>query len=132
MRIAAGADEKVKVEVFAWLDYITQLINDGRIETLKPAPWYERREVITDEIVERVIDAIESYFLSEITNSSGYHRREQGAGPDEVLITPGFDKMPAPARRALVERYDEILMPHRIGDSPPGPAPAATNDYGGC
>ncbi len=106
----------VKDRVFEWLDEVADMIGSGTIDQLKPAPFYERRDVLTDEIIEGWCRDHEAYLLEEITKYPGYHNREQGTLEGEVLVTPGFDTMPPLAKRAMVERLDEMLQEVRGPD----------------
>ena len=107
-------EQKTKHEIFDWLDVVASMISHGTVEHLRPQVAYERRSVLTDEIVTAVVDTIESYLQEEIDRYPLYHNTHQQIQPGEVLKSPGFDTLPMPAKRALVERYDEILQTARV------------------
>lgn len=109
-------EKDTKAKVFEWFDHVWSLIESGRVDSLRPTPFYERRELITDEIVDKVAETMEAYLLEEITRYPGYHGGAQKIQPGETLITPGFDTLPPLAKRALVERYDELLQDVRLPD----------------
>jgi hypothetical protein len=119
--------EDIKQDVMEWLDHVWRLIQSDRAETLRPVPYYARRELLTDEKVDQIVEVIESYLLEEITRYPGYHNTQQGLQPGETLTTPGFNKLPPLAKRALVERFDELCQAIRVEA-----APVATAVEGGC
>ena len=121
-------EKDTKVKVFEWFDHVWSLIDSGRVDSLRPAPFYERRELLTDEIVDKVAETLEAYLHEEITKYPGYHGGAQKIQPGETLITPGFDTLPPLAKRALVERYDELLQAVRIPDNVPTVASYAAGE----
>ena len=123
MRVSNSELTKVAPEIIEWLDYVVEKLNDGTIDTLKPAPFYARRELITEEIIDQVLQAFDAYLQSEIDNYATYHYNAQGVNRDTTtLIPPGFALMPPAAKRATVERYDELMQTTRAD----GPIPPPT------
>jgi hypothetical protein len=94
-----------------WLHQAFELTENGR--PLQPDPFYARRDLLTREVVEAVIENIESIFVTELTRYPDYHRRAQGAAKNEVLVPPAFDKLPAAQQLAIVQGIDRIFQEYR-------------------
>ena len=108
---------KAVQEVTAWLQSIWRLMNQGRIDTLRPIPTYDRRALLTDSKVEDTVHAIEGVFAFELENYPGYHQEAQQIKPNQHLVTPGFTGLQPLQKRALVECVDRILQKYRVEPS---------------
>ena len=107
--------EEAVQEVTAWLQSIWRLMNQGRIDTLRPVPTYDRRTLLTDAKVEDTVHAIEGVFAYELENYPGWHHDAQQIKPNQHLVTPGFIGLNLLQKRALVEGVDRILQKYRVG-----------------
>ncbi|MBP6979824.1 hypothetical protein KBB41_02145 [Candidatus Curtissbacteria bacterium] len=107
--------EEAVQEVTAWLQSIWRLMNQGRINTLRPVPTYDRRQLLPDDKVEEVALAIEGVFAFELENYPGWHQDAQQIKPNQHLVTPGFTGLEPLQKRALVEGVDRILQKYRVG-----------------
>jgi hypothetical protein len=85
---------------------------EGR-RPFQPDPFYPRNDLLTPEIVERVVDSVESIFESELLNYPGYHRKAQGISASEYLVAPGFRRLPYNEKLALVQGIDRIFQEYR-------------------
>ena len=86
---------------------------------MQPNPFYERNDVLTKEIVEKVITDIEGIFAKELDKFMNYHRGAQGVHASQVLVTPALDKLPYLAQRYIVQGLDRILQEYRVEVPPP-------------
>lgn len=89
--------------------------------TLRPNPFYERNDVLTEEVVEKVIFELENLMLDEFKKFPGYHERAQGVheapGAQGTKLRPTqFDRLPYDMKLAIVQGIDEIMQPFRIPD----------------
>jgi len=109
--------EEAVQEVTAWLQSIWRLMNQGRINTLRPVPTYDRRQLLPDDKVEEVALAIEGVFAFELENYPGWHQDAQQIKPNQHLVTPGFTGLEPLQKRALVEGVDRILQKYRVEPS---------------
>ena len=94
----------------SWLQHAVELMDAGQGHTLRPAPFYARRDLITEEVIASVIGRLEEYLKSEIQRYPSYHNLHQHISGNDKLVSPGYDKLPPHAQRALVERLDELIM----------------------
>ena len=130
MIIHAVDHDKIKVPLFDWLHEVYLMLEDGTIETLTPAAYYERRDLLTDEIVDAVCETFDDQLAGELVKAPAWHYNAQGC-PNDVELTPtGFADMNLLQRRALVERIDEILQPYRQEPPPPPVTPDPDQAYG--
>ena len=102
--------------VIAWLHDVWSLIEEGR--PVQPDPFYERNEKLTPEVVGAIIADMEFLFVEELRKYMGYHRNAQGISASEVLIPPGFDKLPYSQQLAVVQGLDRIYCEYRAVDEP--------------
>lgn len=100
-------------EVTDWLQNIWRLMSQGRINTLRPVPAYDRRKLLPDSKIEEVAEAIEDVFAYELANYPGWHQDAQQIRPNQTLVTPGFSDLPPLQKRALVEGVDRIMQKYR-------------------
>jgi len=100
-------------EITEWLQSIWRLMSQGRINTLRPAPVYDRRPLLTDDKVEDAVFAIENVFAFELENYPGWHQDAQKIKANQHLVTPGFTGLPSLQKRALVEGVDRIMQKYR-------------------
>lgn len=100
-------------EVTAWLQSIWRLMDQGRINTLRPVPTYDRRSLLPDEKIEEVALAIEGVFAYELENYPSWHQDAQQIKSNQHLVTPGFAGLNLLQKRALVEGVDRILQKYR-------------------
>ncbi len=114
MKVLDGKKTEAVSEVTDFLQTIWQLMEDGRIATLQPDPFYPRNGVLTKEVVEGVVSAIEfDVFEFEIQKYPGYHKEHQQLEPGEKLVRPGFTELPYPQQLALVQGLDRITQCYR-------------------
>lgn len=121
--------KEAAARVTEWLQHVWQLMEDGRIDTLQPRPHYVRRNLLTEATVDEVVDFLENtVFQYEIDHYPGYHYEQQGLNPEKhQLISPQFSKLTKAQKRALVERYDEIMQDYRHpSDKPPVLTPTSS------
>ena len=97
-------------QIIEWLHQIWLLMRDGRLPQLQPDPFYERAPLITEEVVENVIAAIEEIFVRELKNYPAYHRNAQGVSAGQKLVPPGFDKLDYTHKLAVVQGIDRIFQ----------------------
>ena len=102
--------------VIAWLHDVWSLIEEGR--PVQPDPFYERNEKLTPEVVGAIIADMEDLFVQKLRKYPGYHRNAQGISASEVLIPPGFDKLPYAQQLAVVQGLDKIYCEYRAVDEP--------------
>ena len=114
--------------VIQWLHDCWVYIYNKEPEKMQPNPFYERNDVLTKEIVEKVITDIEAIFVKELEKYMGYHRGAQGVHASQILVTPALDKLPYLAKRYIVKGLDRILQEYRV-EMPP---PQAYVGYDGC
>jgi hypothetical protein len=94
-------------EVIACLEEAFQLLETDQAERLNADPYYERskgRPPLTDADVDRMIEALDEEFGSEIDRFPDYHKRRSGATrkTDWFRLTPS-------QRRGLANRVDAII-----------------------
>lgn len=104
-------EAKATAEVIDWLHQAWELKEKGH--ALQPDPFYERNEIISENIVIASIDALEKIFINELEKYPGYHNQAQGIEKTEYLVSPGFNKLPYSQQRAIVIGIDKILQPYR-------------------
>src|SRR5574341_32582 len=118
MRIDERSLQECSDRCMDWLHQWWIPIHHKEPEKLVPDPFYERNDVLTPEIVKKVIDDIEAIFVKELDKYMGYHRNAQGVSESQVLVTPSFDTLPYLAQRCIVQGLDRIMQDYR-DDSPP-------------
>ena len=94
-------------EVIACLEEAFQLLESGQADRLNADPYFERagsKPPFTDAEVDRLIDALDEEFGSEIDRFPDYHKRRSGATrkTDWYRLTPS-------QRRGLANRLDAII-----------------------
>ena len=94
-------------DVIAVLQDAYDLLESGEAHRLNADPYYERphgRPPFTDADVDRLIDALDEEFGSEIDRFPDYHKRRSGATrkTDWYRLTPS-------QRRGLANRLDRII-----------------------
>ena len=94
-------------EVIACLEEAFQLLESGQADRLNADPYYERaggKPPFTDADVDRLIEALDEEFGSEIDRFPDYHKRRSGATrkTDWYRLTPS-------QRRGLANRLDAII-----------------------
>ena len=112
----AVARKECVTRVIAWLHDVWSLIEEGR--PVQADPWYPRNDLLTPEVVGAVIVDMEELFVQELRKYMGYHRSAQGVSASEVLIPPGFDKLPYAQQLAVVQGLDKIYCEYRAVDEP--------------
>lgn len=134
MRLPALPSEQAActVDVIEWLHQVWVLNETG--EQVQPDPFYERNDLLTPKMVSDVLTAIETIFHNEIVKFPGYHRNAQGFSADEILATPGYDKMAYEQQLAVVQGIDRICKRYEPPETPavvegPTPAPDYLADY---
>ena len=85
---------------------------------MQPDPFWHRNELLTPEIVKAIIADMEELFISELQRYPAYHRNAQGISASEVLIPPGFNKLPYNQQLAVVQGLDKIYCEYRAVDEP--------------
>ena len=85
---------------------------------MQPDPFWHRNELLTPEIVKAIIADMEELFVQELKKYPAYHRNAQGISASEVLIPPGFDKLPYAQQLAVVQGLDKIYCEYRAVDEP--------------
>ena len=124
MRIDEKGISEIKPKLLAEMSRYVHLINDGKESEIKLQPFYERRDLITDDIISKVLHDWEyECFQFELDRYRSTHNNWQGIQPGETLIRPKFDEMPPAAQRALVEFFDALCQPWRIDDGGAAPTP---------
>ena len=108
--------------VIQWLHDCWVYIKDAEAYKMQPNPFYERNDVLTPEIVDKVINDIEVIFVKELEKYMGYHRSAQGVHASQVLVTPAFDKLSYPCQRYIVQGIDRIMQEYRV-ETPEGISP---------
>jgi len=104
-------------EITDYLQHVFDLMETGDEDRIMGDPWFQRAEglpALTDEDVDRVIEALDSEFETEIRHYASYHLNHSGAN-----FTPDFHRLSPRARRAVVEGLDAIIARHK-----PEPPPA--------
>ena len=101
-------------EVITFLQHIWQLIEDGRVDTLQPDPFFKGTGKLTTSMVEIVVGEIEGVFVYELAHSGDYHKKHQLIEPGDKLVLPGYLEMPYPQKLALVQGVYKILEKHRV------------------
>ena len=112
----AKARKECVTRVIAWLHDVWSLIEEGR--PVQADPFYSRNELLTPEIVGAVITDMEELFVQELKKYPAYHRGAQGISASEILIPPGFDKLPYSQQLAVVQGLDKIYCEYRAVDEP--------------
>lgn len=105
--------DEAKERVNGWLSKVVQLMNEGRINSLVPDPFYPRKDLITKEVIWNVLNDIVTYLEEEINTYPGYHNHTQGIGVDEYLVIPEFLDLPLAQQRAIVYGIDRIMQEYR-------------------
>ena len=116
-----------QVEAIAFLHDIWQRVEDKR--PISPDPFYERNDLLTAEVVERVIRQVELMFTSELAKAKAYHDKANEIQPHEKLVPPGFDKMTDGEKRAVVQGLDRIFQGYREETAPPAYYVASIAEY---
>lgn len=102
-------------EITAWQQHVWDIMEEGRLETLQPDPFYERNSLLTPEVIEKVLHTVEFDILEyEIQHYPGYHYPHQGLVDGEKLVRPGFTELPDPQKLAMVQGMDRILQQYRV------------------
>jgi hypothetical protein len=99
------------LEFTDWIQHCYQLLEAGEEDRIISDPWYQRsdgRPPLSDEQIDRVIEALDKEYEYELGTYPGYHRNRSGAN-----ALPEFHRMSARARRAMVEGIDRIIAKHR-------------------
>lgn len=94
-------------EVIACLEECFQLLETGQAERLNADPYYERpqgRPPMTDSDVDRLIEALDEEFGSEIERFPDYHKRRSGS-----TRKPDWSRLTTSQRRGLANRVDAII-----------------------
>ena len=123
----AKARKECVTRVIAWLHDVWSLIEEGR--PVQPDPFYARNEKLTPEVVGAIITDMEFLFVEELRKYPGYHRGAQGISASEILIPPGFDKLPYAQQLAVVQGLDKIYCEYRAVDEPPAPENVPVDPY---
>ena len=113
-----SARQQAVDEVTDWLQSVWRLMAQGRINTFRPVPVYERRKLLPDSKINEIAAAIEDVFAYELDNYPGWHSDAQQIRPNQTLVTPGFSDLPPFQKRALVEGVDRILQKYRVEPKP--------------
>jgi len=115
MKVKTGVGKELSDRVCRdWLHHCWEVTERG--EKLQVDPWYPRTELLTPEVVESVIRAIEDLFISELKKFMGYHRNANSISASEVLVPPGFDKLSQGEQLAVVQGIDKIFQDYRVDD----------------
>lgn len=133
MKITYKVEEQTKctAEIIAYLHQVWLDGEEGR--PIQANPFYSRAKLITPAIVEMVIRSLEDIFLFELEKYRAYHNNAQGISAGEILIPPGFDKLPFEQQFAVVERIDEICQKYKMDEATePTPIPETTIIYYDC
>lgn len=110
-------DDKAKqqectTEVMKWLHHVWEL--QGRGEVIQPDPFYERNNVLTEDIVTMVLTSITNLMHNEFVKYPGYHYPAQNVKQGEVLLVPPpYLKMPYQTQFAIVQGIDRIMQSYR-------------------
>jgi len=102
--------DDVVIEVIAYLQDCFERLERGEEDQILADPYYERpggKPPLSDDEIDRVVAAIDSEFVHEISNYLDYHRNRSGANSP-----PEFLRMSARARRAMVENIEAIMEAH--------------------
>lgn len=124
MKIIQDKFEQCHLDVIEWLHEVWALTTNGR--PFVPDPFYTRNDVLTEEVVEKVIAKLEEIFLYEIEHFPAYHRTNQGLAEDERLATPGYLKMTYSEKLAVVQGVDRIMQGYRQDESEAAPVRTPT------
>lgn len=99
------------LECIAYLQDVLEKLDRDEEHLILSDPFYQRangKPPLTDEVVDKVIEAIEAEFAFELGNYPGYHRNRSGA-----TDPPEFTRLSPSARRAVAEGLDAILQRHK-------------------
>jgi hypothetical protein len=102
--------DDVVIEVIAFMQDCFNRLERGEEDMILADPFFERpggKPPLTDDEIDRIIAAIDSEFVHEITNYLDYHRNRSGAN-----AAPEFTRMSPRARRAMVEGIEAIMALH--------------------
>ena len=92
--------------VIEWLQECYLLMESGEEERIpRYLDFHSRAGVLTDDYVDRVVEAIEAEFVHELTQYPEYHFRNA----DGATTPPEFTRLSKEARRAMVEGLHKIL-----------------------
>lgn len=135
MKVLADKKSQCQVETIAYLHQVWEIHERGGM--IQPDPFYERNDVLTEEVVQNVIRNIEDLFITELKKFPTYHKNQNNISESETLVPPGFDKMTPTEQRAVVQGIDRIFQQYRDdSDQTPAQQPASTYDpiveYGYC
>jgi hypothetical protein len=103
------------LEFTNWIQHCYDLLEAGQEDRIISDPWYERadgRPPLTEEEINRVVEALDKEYEYELGTYPGYHRNRSGAN-----ALPEFHRMSPRARRAMVEGIDRIIAKHRTATS---------------
>lgn len=126
MRLPSSSDQQAActLEIIGWLHEC--FVHQEQSQPLQPNPFYERNDLLTPEVVEKVLGSIEDIFEKEIKNYPGYHNNAQGISAGEILTPPGFNKLPYSQQLAIVQGIDRIALKYQ-----PEPSVTETPIYDG-
>lgn len=136
MKVRFADEQQCVAETMAWFSKCWVMTGGSKglnpDNNLSPDPFYPRNAELTPEVVDKVINDVESIYAHEIKTYPGYHTGAQGVDRSTQLATPRFDLLPYPQRLAIVQGVDRIFQKYRDdGTHPSEPAPAGV-DYGYC
>ena len=103
--------EAMKLEVIGWLQTCRDLLVEKR--PLSANPFYERTELLTPEVVHRVIGHIKETYARELKSYASYHRSRNGMVDGQTLVAPRFDEQPYEVQLAIVQGLDRIYQRYK-------------------
>ena len=98
-----------------YLQHVFELLEAGAEDRFMSDPWFQRTDglpPLSDEDVDRVIEAIDAEFATELRFYASYHLQRSGA-----TTTPDFQRLSSRARRAVAEGLDAIVAQYTVRDA---------------
>lgn len=116
-------------KIMHWLHDCWVQMEAGRPVMFKPD--YERRALMTPEIVHNVLEELRLLMEDEFKKYPGYHYGAQGIPQNGgiILIPTGFEKLPYAEQLAVVCGIDEIAQDYK---AQPYVAPESSTPQTGC
>ena len=98
-------EEESSISIMAWLTFCLDKLQQGRENEIPLDPFYKsKRRKLTDDYINRIIQAIDYEFEYEAIRFSSYHLQYSGSAKP-----PDFSKLSKRGRRATVQGIDKLL-----------------------
>lgn len=113
-----------EAEVTMFIQHVFEELEAGNAAHLLPDPFYVRAEdrpPLTDADCDRLIEALDEEYDSEMGLHPGHHKDRSGA-----MARTEMHRLPPLTRRYLAEGLDRIIDKHRDIDQEEPPAPEPT------